>query len=503
MLIILLRLRRPLAIIAGALLAMALVSSVSAQTPDDEVAAQIEDLIAAIDTAWLLVTAFLVFLMQAGFAMLEAGFVRAKNTANILMKNLLDVSAGAIAFWAVGWAVAYCVSGDSSNGFIGYGNFFLADFDDWSGWMFQFVFAATAATIVSGAMAERTAFRAYLFYTVFITAFIYPVVVHWVWDGNGWLTAFTDNPIGTNGYIDFAGSSVVHMVGGFAGLMGAIIVGPRIGKFGKDGSINPIPGHSISMAALGVFLLWFGWYGFNAGSTLMLTDGFAALAAKVAVNTTLAAAAGAVGLTFLSKLRTGKYDIGLTMNGALGGLVGITAGCAVVDPWAAVIIGLIAAPIVMIGIAGLDRLGVDDPVGAVSVHGFAGIWGVLAVGLFASQSGIADAYVASDTYGLLLGGGFEQLGIQALGAVSIAGWAIAASAILFLLIKYTVGLRVSEEEEYLGLDIVEHGVEAYPDFGAAVGRGLFAGGAGGSDAPAPPPSQPRPQPGESSDGGES
>ena len=503
MLIILLRLRRPLAIIAGALLAMALVSSVSAQTPDDEVAAQIEDLIAAIDTAWLLVTAFLVFLMQAGFAMLEAGFVRAKNTANILMKNLLDVSAGAIAFWAVGWAVAYGVSGDSSNGFIGYGNFFLADFDDWSGWMFQFVFAATAATIVSGAMAERTAFRAYLFYTVFITAFIYPVVVHWVWDGNGWLTAFKDNPIGTNGYIDFAGSSVVHMVGGFAGLMGAIIVGPRIGKFGKDGSINPIPGHSISMAALGVFLLWFGWYGFNAGSTLMLSDGFAALAAKVAVNTTLAAGAGAVGITFLSKLRTGKYDIGLTINGALGGLVGITAGCAVVDPWAAVVIGLIAAPIVMIGIEGLDRLGVDDPVGAVSVHGFAGIWGVLAVGLFASQGGIAQAYVASDSYGLLLGGGIEQLGIQALGAVTIAGWAIATSAVLFLLIKYTVGLRASEDEENRGLDIVEHGVEAYPDFGGTVGRGLFAGETGGSVAPAPPPTQPRPQPEEGSSGGNS
>jgi Amt family ammonium transporter len=369
--------------------------------------------------------------------------------------------------------------------------------------MFQFVFAATAATIVSGAMAERTAFRAYLFYTVFITAFIYPVVVHWVWDGNGWLTAFKDNPIGTNGYIDFAGSSVVHMVGGFAGLMGAIIVGPRIGKFGKDGSINPIPGHSISMAALGVFLLWFGWYGFNAGSTLMLSDGFAALAAKVAVNTTLAAGAGAVGITFLSKLRTGNYDIGLTMNGALGGLVGITAGCAVVDPWAAVVIGLIAAPIVMIGIEALDRLGVDDPVGAVSVHGFAGIWGVLAVGLFASQNGIAEAYVASDSYGLLLGGGIDQLGIQALGAVSIAGWAIATSAILFGLIKYTVGLRVSEEEEHRGLDIVEHGIEAYPDFGGAVGRGLFAGASGGSDVPAPPPAQPRPQPGESSAGGES
>ncbi|MCH7510874.1 MAG: ammonium transporter [Chloroflexi bacterium] len=467
---------------------MALVSSVSAQTPDDEVAGQIEDLIAAIDTAWLLVTAFLVFMMQAGFAMLEAGFVRAKNTANILMKNLLDVSAGAIAFWAVGWAVAYGVSGDSSNGFIGYGNFFLADFDDWSGWMFQFVFAATAATIVSGAMAERTAFRAYLFYTVFITAFIYPVVVHWVWDGNGWLTAFTDNPIGTNGYLDFAGSSVVHMVGGFAGLMGAIIVGPRIGRFGKDGSINPIPGHSISLAALGVFILWFGWYGFNAGSTLGLTGGFAALAAKVAVNTTLAAAAGAVGCAFISKLRTRNYDMGLTLNGALGGLVAITAPCAVVDPWAAITIGLIAAPVVIFGIEALDRARVDDPIGAVAVHGFAGVWGVMSVGLFATQDGIAQAYVASDSYGLLLGGGAEQLGIQALGVLAIGGWTIVTSGLLFTVIKYTVGLRVSAEEEERGLDLSEHGVEAYPDFQPSptmVGAAMVA--PVGTGTPATPP----------------
>ena len=372
-----LRYRRLLAVLAGALGALALISTTSAQEVDEELA----DLIAAIDTAWLLIAAFLVFFMQAGFAMLEAGFVRSKNVANILMKNLLDVSAGAIAFYAVGWGLAYGLSGDATNGFVGTGHFFLVGFDDWASWIFQFAFAATAATIVSGAMAERTKFRAYLFYSVFITGFIYPVVVHWVWDGNGWLTAFTDNPIGTNGYLDFAGSSVVHMVGGFAGLMGAIILGPRIGKYGKDGSINPIPGHSISLAALGVFILWFGWYGFNPGSTLGLTGGFAALAAKVAVNTTLAASAGAVACAFLSMWRTGKYDMGLTLNGALGGLVAITAPCAVVDPWAALVIGLIAAPVVIFGIEGLDRLRIDDPIGAVAVHGFAGVWGVLSVGL--------------------------------------------------------------------------------------------------------------------------
>ena len=426
--------------------------------------AQIEDLIAAIDTAWLLIAAFLVFLMQAGFAMLEAGFVRSKNVANILMKNILDVSAGAIAFYAIGWGLAYGVSGGATNGFLGTGHFFLVGFDDWASWIFQFAFAATAATIVSGAMAERTAFRAYLFYSVFITAIIYPVVVHWAWDGNGWLTAFTDNPIGTNGYLDFAGSGVVHMVGGFAGLMGAIIVGPRIGKYGRDGSINPIPGHSISLAALGVFILWFGWYGFNPGSTLGLTGGFAALAAKVAVNTTLAAGAGAVCCAFLSRGRSPHFDIGLTLNGALGGLVAITAPCAVVDPWAAIVIGAIAAPVVILGIEGLDRLKIDDPVGAVSVHAFNGVWGVMAVGLFASQDGIAQAYVASDKYGLLLGGGVEQLGIQALGVLAIAGWTVVASGIMFAIIKYTIGLRVSPEEEERGLDLSEHGVEAYPDF---------------------------------------
>ena len=464
-------LRRPLGMAAGALVALAAISTASAQETSEEIA----DLTGAIDAAWLMIAAFLVFFMQAGFAMVEAGFVRAKNVGNILMKNLLDASVGCLAFFAVGWGLAYGLSGDASNGFMGDGHFFLNSFDDWPSWIFQFAFAATAATIVSGAMAERTAFRAYLFYSVFITAFIYPIVVHWAWDGNGWLSAFTDDPIGTNGYLDFAGSSVVHMVGGFAGLMGAIIVGPRLGKYGKDGSINPIPGHSISLATLGVFILWFGWYGFNPGSTLGLSGGFAALAAKVAVNTTLAAGAGAVAATFLSKMRTGAYDVGLVLNGTLAGLVGITAPCAVVDPWAAVLIGLIAAPVMLIGVEGLERLGIDDPVGAVSVHGFAGLWGVLSVGLFASQDGIAQAYVASDSYGLLLGGGAEQLGIQALGGFAIMAWTMATAGVLFLAIKYTVGLRVSEEEELRGLDFFEHGIEAYPDFAPAPGRGMVAG----------------------------
>jgi len=496
------RYRRVLALFVGALVALGLVSSAAAQEPTTE--DQITDLIIGLDSAWLMIAAFLVFFMQAGFAMVEAGFVRAKNVGNILMKNLLDACVGCLAFFAIGWGLAYGVSGDASNGFMGDGHFFLNSFDDWPSWIFQFAFAATAATIVSGAMAERTSFKAYLFYSAFITALVYPIVVHWAWDGNGWLSAFTDDPIGTNGYIDFAGSGVVHMVGGFAGLMGAMIVGPRLGKYGKDKSINPIPGHSISLATLGVFILWFGWYGFNPGSTLALSGGFAALAAKVAVNTTLAAGAGAVSATFLSRMRTGSYDIGLVLNGTLAGLVGITAPCAVVDPWAAVVIGLIAAPVMMIAVESLDRAGIDDPVGAVAVHGFAGLWGVLAVGLFAAKDGIAQAYVASDSYGLLLGGGAEQLGIQAIGAGAIIGWTVATSGAMFLVLKYTVGLRVSEEEELRGLDFFEHGIEAYPDFSPAAGRGVFGSMAESAATQAAPSPAMRPRataPGSAGGGG--
>jgi Amt family ammonium transporter len=454
------------AVVSGALFALLLFSTASAQEAEP-----IDELAAALDSTWLLLAAFLVFFMQAGFAMVEAGFVRSKNVANILMKNMLDCSLGAIAFWAVGWAIAY---GTTESELFGSSQFFLGgDFgDNYASWIFQFAFAATAATIVSGAMAERTAFHGYLFYTVFITAIIYPVVVHWGW-GSGWLTAFTENPIGTNGYMDFAGSGIVHMVGGFAGLMGAIIVGPRIGKYAANGQVNAIPGHNISMAVLGMFILWFGWYGFNPGSTLGLSGGLVDLAAKVAVNTTLAAGAGAACITFLSKFRYGKYDTGLTINGALGGLVGITAPCAAVDPWAAVVIGLIAAPIVLLGVELLDKLKVDDVVGAVSVHGFAGLWGVLSVGLFATEAGVeAHTGVASSAYGLLLGGGAEQLGIQALGAAAIIVWTCATSGILFLAIKYTVGLRVSPEEELRGLDLGEHGIEAYPNFERAPESGM-------------------------------
>jgi Amt family ammonium transporter len=465
---------------AGAFLALALTATAFAQESDP-----VADLGADLDRAWLLLAAFLVFFMQAGFAMVEAGFVRAKNTTNILMKNVLDCSIGALAFFFVGWAFAYGAS-DNPNGFIGLDDFALTGFDDYSGWIFQFAFAATAATIVSGAMAERTKFSAYLFYSVFITGIIYPVVVHWTWSGDGWLTAFRDDPIGGgNGYIDFAGSGVVHMVGGFAGLMGAFFVGPRLGKYGPRGEVNAIPGHNIAIATLGMFILWFGWYGFNPGSTLALSGGASELAARVAVTTTLAAATGGVAAVLITKLTTGIYDMGLTVNGVLGGLVAITAGCATIDPWASIVVGGIGAVVVIGGVRLLDSLKIDDPVGAVSVHGFAGAWGVLAVGLLSSEDGVASASYADPTqYGLLLGGGIEQLGIQALGVISIAAWTMVTAGILFGALKAMGMLRVDADEEHRGLDLLEHGVDAYPDFGPSA-EGIFApaGPAGMSVSP--------------------
>ncbi len=481
--------RRPIAVLGGALLALALLSTTSAQEVDP-----LEDIIGALDTAWLLIAAFLVFFMQAGFAMVEAGFVRAKNTTNILMKNILDASVGAIAFWAVGYGIAYGVTGDSAPGLFGDGDFFLKGFDDYAFWIFQFAFAGVAATIVSGAMAERTKFTAYLVYTVFITAFIYPVVVHWAWDGNGWLTAFRPDTFMANGYIDFAGSGVVHTVGGIAGLMGAIIVGPRIGKFGKDGVINAIPGHSTSIAVLGMFILWFGWYGFNPGSTLGLSGGLAEIAARVAVTTTLAAGAGAATAAIISKFMTGKYDMGFVVNGTLGGLVAITAPTATVDPWAAIIIGSVGALVVMGGVRMLEQLRIDDPVGAVSVHGFAGIWGVISVGLFSSKDLLLNAYGSEENYGLLLGGGVEQLAAQLVGIGAIIAFTAVAAGAVFLAIRFTIGLRVSEAEEIEGLDIGEHGMSAYPDFGTAPGTGIFGGlGQPTPVPPPPPPSRPTAQ----------
>ncbi len=390
---------------------------------------------------WTLVAAFLVFLMQAGFAMVEAGFTRAKNACNIMMKNMMDFSVGALAFWAVGFGIMF----GTSSGWFGTSDFFFSgavgDDAPWNFafWMFQVVFAATAATIISGAVAERTKFSAYMVYSIFVSALIYPVFGGWAWGslyhGSGWLEGL--------GFIDFAGSTVVHSMGGWLALAGAIVVGPRIGKFTKEGKVKPIPGHNIPIAALGVFLLFFGWFGFNPGST---TTGDSSIA-LIAVTTCLAASAGAVAAMLFTWIKFGKSDIGMTLNGCLAGLVGITAGCANVSPLSAVIIGAIAGILVVLSVMFFDKIKVDDPVGAVSVHGVCGAWGTLAAGLF-------------DSAGFSL----HTIGVQIVGIVACFIWAMVAGLILFKVIDLIIGMRVSKEEEMAGLDFSEHGANAYADF---------------------------------------
>lgn len=405
----------------------------------------------AIDTVWTLVAAFLVFFMQAGFAMVETGFTRAKNACNIMMKNLLDFCVGSIAYWAIGYGVMF---GVSKMGLFGTSGFFLSAGDpstpeglwQFAYWMFQVVFAATSATIVSGAMAERTKFQAYLVYSVFISILIYPVVGHWIW-GGGWLMA--------KGMIDFAGSTVVHSVGGWCALAGAIVVGPRIGKYNRDGSSNAIPGHSITLATLGVFLLWFGWFGFNPGSTLSGTN---LSIAVIAVTTNLAACAGAIAAMFTVWVQFGKPDVSMTLNGALAGLVAITAPCANVSPLSAIIIGAIAGIIVVFSVQFIDKiLHVDDPVGAISVHAVCGVWGTVAVGLFAQKP-------YGTVNGLFFGGGATQLMTQVIGIITVFAWVFGTAFILFSILKATIGLRASDEEQLRGLDIGEHGMESYAGF---------------------------------------
>lgn len=466
--------RRLRALTVGAALGagISLVAGIGVASAQEEVD-PIAQLAGALDTAWLLIAATLVLFMQAGFAMVEAGFVRTKNVTNILMKNVLDASLGSIVFFAFGWALAYGVDAEGSAGsVVGMGQFFLNGFDGYAGWFFQFAFAATAATIVSGAMAERTKFAGYLVYTVLITGVVYPVVVHWIWDGNGWISAFAADPMNGVGMVDFAGSTVVHSVGGWAALCGAVIVGARKGRF-TNGKVTAFPGHSLPLGVLGVFILWVGWYGFNAGSTLALSGGAADIAARVAVTTTLAAGAGGATAMIVSWMQHGKSDLSLTLNGILGGLVGITAGCATLEPWAAIVAGAVAGIIIVYGVMLLDTLKIDDPVGAVPVHLMNGIWGTLAVGLLSSQSLMENAaYGDGSVYGLLLGGGADLLITQVTGIVAVGVWTVLASSLVFLAIKFTIGLRVSEAEEDAGLDVYEHGMEAYPEFTG--GRDPFA-----------------------------
>ena len=329
------------------------------------------EIVTYVDNLWILIAGILVMFMQPGFMLVETGFTRSKNSVNIVMKNFMDFSVGALTYWAFGFAFAY--GGSTLGGFIAYGNFFLEG--DSSTYFFQVVFAATAATIVSGSVAERTKFSSYLLFQPFICGLIYPIVTHWVWSGQGWLTDI--------GFVDFAGSGVVHMVGGFAALAGIQVVGPRIGKFDSNGKPLPIPGSSMVAAALGVFILWFGWYGFNVGSALAAVD---VDLAAIAVTTTLSASAASVAAMYTSMI-AGKPNVGMTLNGALAGLVGITAGCANVNNLGAVIIGIISGIIVVGSINLIERKGLDDAVGAVSVHGVCGAWGVLAVSLFDTSEG--------------------------------------------------------------------------------------------------------------------
>jgi len=406
----------------------------------------------ALDMVWVLITGFLVFFMQAGFAMVEIGFTRAKNAGNILMKNLMDFCIGAIAFWAIGYAVMF--GNNLLGGLFGYdaAKSFLGGTNGttFMHWMFQVVFAATAATIVSGAMAERTKFISYLIYSFFISLIIYPVVGHWIW-GGGWLSAL--------GFHDFAGSTVVHSVGGWAAMIGSLLLGARNGKYLKINNkivVKSIPGHNLTIAGLGVFILWFGWYGFNPGSTLSAGTG---AIATIAVTTTLAAAAGAIVALFFTWIWFKRPDPSMSLNGALAGLVAITAGCAYVSPLSAIIIGALAGILVVLSVEFFDKvLYIDDPVGAISVHGVNGAFGTIAVGLFGEK-----AYGATMD-GLFAGGGFSFLGIQFIGVISVLAWVGITAFILFGVIKKTVGLRVKPSEELRGLDISEHGIDAYHGF---------------------------------------
>ena len=409
---------------------------------------------------WFLIGAALVFWMQAGFAMVETGFTRAKNAGNIIMKNLMDFCIGTVVFILIGFSL---LLGEDVLGFIGKPGFDIftsyKDFD-WSNFVFNLVFCATTATIVSGAMAERTKFISYCVYSAVISALIYPIEAHWIW-GGGWLSQI--------GFHDFAGSCAIHMVGGISALIGAKILGPRIGKFTKDKSgnitkVNAIPGHNITIGALGVFILWLGWYGFNGAAAKSVEQ-----LGSIFVTTTIAPALATVVCMIFTWLKYGKPDVSMCLNASLAGLVAITAGCDVTDAFGAIIIGSVAGLLVCFGVWFLDYvLRIDDPVGAVAVHMMNGIWGTIAVGLFATNSApgysIADSK-GNELVGLFYGGGFKLLGLQLTGFVSVAAWTAVTITIVFLIIKATLGLRVTEEEEIIGLDPTEHGLpSAYAGF---------------------------------------
>ncbi len=444
--------KRALRIISG----LGGATAIIAITPSIASAQEGPDTQAILDNLWVFIAGILVFFMQAGFALVEAGLTRAKNVVNIFAKNVADACIGVMAFFATGYAFAFGGDGD----FIGTEAFFLSGQDMGipaegglsvaTVFFFQAVFAATAVTIASGAMAERTKFTSYLIFGAIMCAFIYPVVVHWTW-GGGMIAQWS---VGDAVYSDFAGSGVVHMTGGIAALVGAIMVGPRKGKFGPDGKARAIPGHNIPFAILGVFILWLGWFGFNPGSELAADE----FVMTVGVNTMLAAVAGGIACAATIWLKTGKPDLAMVGNGVLAGLVAITAPCGAVNAGMSVVIGAVGGIIVVFSVLFFDSVKVDDPVGAISVHGVVGAWGVLSIGLFAQFD---DAFLGREDAGLFYGGGFEQLAMQALMLVTIAVWVTVCSFIVFGALRATIGLRVSEEEEVEGLDVPEHGMQGY------------------------------------------
>jgi len=435
-----------------------------------EIAARIK---VTVDTLWVLIAAFLVFFMNLGFAMVESGFCRAKNTVNILAKNFIVFAISSLGFWSLGWGLMF---GDG-NGIVGLkGLLFAAGSDNspatgegyagvysslnwagvpfWAKFIFQTVFAGTAATIVSGAVAERIKFGSFIVFSLLMAAVFYPIAGHWIW-GGGWLQKM--------GMWDFAGSTVVHSAGGWAALAGVLLLGPREGKYRSDGGIKPIFGHNMSTTALGVFVLWFGWFGFNPGSTMAAN---ASDISRIAVTTNMAAAAGTISATVLSWLTAGKPDLSMILNGALAGLVAITAPCAFVSVGASVVIGLIAGALVVAAVPLFDRARLDDPVGALSVHLVNGVFGTLAVGLFAN-----DTVMPGTTgNGLFYGGGFRLLGIQALGVAAVGAFVFTVALSAWALIRAVMGMRVGRDEEIGGLDVGEHGMEAYPDFETFVTR---------------------------------
>lgn len=448
----------------------------NAQTPSAaELNEKLSTLTVGLDTMWVCIAGFLVFFMNAGFGMLETGFCRQKNAVNILSKNLIVFALATIIYWAVGFAFMF---GDG-NLFIGLNGFFLSGADNspatgddyqgifsalsWTGvplaakFFFQLAFAGTAATIVSGAVAERVKFVDFLIFSLLLVGFSYPITGHWVW-GGGWLTKM--------GFWDFAGSNVVHAAGGWAALMGAAFLGPRIGKYTADGTPSALPGHNMSIAMLGCLILWLGWFGFNPGSTMSVGNG--ALMAHIIVTTNTAAAFGGVAATFTAWGLLGKPDLSMIINGILAGLVAVTAGCAFVSIPSSAVIGAVGGVLVVLAVGFFDRIMIDDPVGATSVHLVNGIWGTLAVGLFAvGPSDAAGALYAEGLgpiKGLLLGGGFQQLWYQFVGVMSVGGMTVLLSSIFWLALKSTLGIRVHEEEEIMGLDISEHGMEAYSGF---------------------------------------